>query len=80
MSVLTRYDAESGTPPGRFIGQGLACLGAGVGIEPGSQVSEEHLFRMLWMVQDPLPGEQLGRPPRAQKGAECTADQGPHQR
>jgi conjugative relaxase-like TrwC/TraI family protein len=66
-SALTRYYAESGTPPGRFIGQGLAGLGNGIGIEPGSQVTEEHLFRMLGMVQDPLTGEQLGRPPRAQK-------------
>ena len=38
-----------------------------MGIEPGSQVTEEHLFRMLGMVQDPLTGEQLGRPPCAQK-------------
>jgi conjugative relaxase-like TrwC/TraI family protein len=66
-SALTRYYAESGTPPGRFIGQGLAGLGHGIGIEPGTQVTEEHLFRMLGMVQDPLTGEQLGRPPRAQK-------------
>jgi conjugative relaxase-like TrwC/TraI family protein len=66
-SALTRYYAESGTPPGRFIGQGLAGLGNGIGIEAGSQVTEEHLFRMLGMVQDPLTGEQLGRPPRAQK-------------
>jgi conjugative relaxase-like TrwC/TraI family protein len=66
-SALTRYYAESGTPPGRFIGLGLAGLGNGVGIEPGTQVTEEHLFRMLGMVQDPLTGEQLGRPPRAQK-------------
>jgi conjugative relaxase-like TrwC/TraI family protein len=66
-SALTRYYAESGTPPGRFIGQGLAGLGHGIGIEIGSQVTEEHLFRMLGMVQDPLTGEPLGRPPRAQK-------------
>jgi conjugative relaxase-like TrwC/TraI family protein len=66
-SALTRYYAESGTPPGRFIGQGLPGLGNGVGIESGSQVTEEHLFRMLGMVEDPLTGEQLGRPPRAQK-------------
>jgi conjugative relaxase-like TrwC/TraI family protein len=66
-SALTRYYAESGTPPGRFIGQGLAGLGYGVGVEPGTQVTEEHLFRMLGMVQDPLTGEQLGRPPCAQK-------------
>lgn len=66
-SALTRYYAESGTPPGRFIGQGLAGLGHGMGIEPGAQVTAEHLFRMLGMVQDPLTGELLGRPPRAQK-------------
>src|SRR6185437_3107828 len=29
-SALTRYYAESGTPPGRFIGQGLTGLGNGV--------------------------------------------------
>jgi conjugative relaxase-like TrwC/TraI family protein len=66
-SALTRYYAESGTPPGRFIGQGLAGLGNGIGIELGTRVTEDHLFRMLGMVQDPLTGEQLGRPPRAQK-------------
>ena len=27
-SPLTRYYAESGTPPGRFVGGGLAALGA----------------------------------------------------
>ena len=66
-SALTRYYAESGTPPGRFIGRGLAGLGNGIGIKPGTQVTEEHLFRMLGMLQDPLTGEPLGRPPRAQK-------------
>jgi hypothetical protein len=45
----------------------MAGLGNGIGIEPGTQVTEEHLFRMLGMAQDPLTGEQLGRPPRAQK-------------
>jgi len=50
VSALSRYYAESGTPPGRFIGQGLAGLGNGIGIEVGSQVAEEHLFRMLGMV------------------------------
>ena len=63
-SALTRYYAESGTPPGRFLGDGLAGLDSGNGVKPGSQVTEEHLFRMLGMLQDPLTGEQLGRPPR----------------
>jgi conjugative relaxase-like TrwC/TraI family protein len=63
-SALTRYYAESGTPPGRFLGQGLAGLNNGNGVPVGSKVSEEHLFRMLGMLQDPMTGEQLGRPPR----------------
>jgi len=65
-SVLTRYYAEPGTPPGRFIDQVITGLGNGIGIEPGTQVTEEPFFRMLGMVQDPLTGEQLGRPPCAQ--------------
>ena len=63
-SALTRYYAESGTPPGRFLGQGLAGLDNGHGVQVGSKVTEEHLFRMLGMLQDPMTGEQLGRPPR----------------
>jgi conjugative relaxase-like TrwC/TraI family protein len=63
-SALTRYYAESGTPPGRFLGQGLAGLNNGNGVVAGSAVTEEHLFRMLGMLQDPITGEQLGRPPR----------------
>jgi len=63
-SALTRYYAESGTPPGRFLGRGLAGLNDGHGVAVGSQVSEEHLFRMLGMLQDPVTGQQLGRSPR----------------
>ncbi|NMM32957.1 MAG: relaxase domain-containing protein [Phycicoccus sp.] len=62
-SALTRYYAESGTPPGRFLGRGLAGLNNGNGVLAGSTVTEEHLFRMLGMLQDPVTGEQLGRPP-----------------
>ena len=61
-SALTRYYAESGTPPGRFLGRGLAGLNGGNGVPVGSAVSEEHLFRMLGMLQDPITGQQLGRP------------------
>ena len=64
-SPLTRYYAESGTPPGRFLGAGLAGLAGGQGVRAGSTVTEEHLFRMLGMLQDPISGEQLGRSPRA---------------
>jgi len=63
-SALTRYYAESGTPPGRFLGKGLAGLNHGNGVPVGSTVSEEYLFRMLGMLQDPMTSEQLGRPPR----------------
>ena len=38
-SSLTRYYAESGTPPGVFLGAGLAALDGGRGIEKGSAVT-----------------------------------------
>jgi conjugative relaxase-like TrwC/TraI family protein len=78
-SPLTRYYAESGTPPGRFLGAGLAGLDHGVGITAGTQVSEQALFRMLGMLADPVTGEPLGRAPRVwpksltQRVAERTA-------
>ena len=64
VSGLTAYYAATGTPPGRFLGAGLSGLGGGVGIAPGSPVSEEQLWRMLGMLQDPLTGQPLGRPPQ----------------
>lgn len=60
---LTGYYAATGTPPGWFLGAGLAGLAGGAGLEPGSQVTEEQLWRMLGMLQDPVTGEQLGRAP-----------------
>jgi conjugative relaxase-like TrwC/TraI family protein len=42
----------------------LAGLNDGNGVQVGSKVTEEHLFRMLGMLQDPMTGEQLGRAPR----------------
>jgi conjugative relaxase-like TrwC/TraI family protein len=63
-SALTRYYAETGTPPGRFLGVGLAGLADGAGVPAGTQVGEEHLFRMLGRLQDPVTGTQLGAPPR----------------
>ena len=63
VSALTRYYAESGTPPGRFAGAGLAGLADGVGVEPGSVVGEAALQRMLGCLQDPVTGRYLGRPP-----------------
>ena len=63
VSALTRYYAQSGTPPGRFAGAGLAGLADGVGVESGSVVGEEALQRMLGALQDPVTGRYLGRPP-----------------
>lgn len=62
---LAAYYAEPGTPPGRFFGAGLAGLDGGRGVEAGAMVSEEHLWRMLGMLQDPVTGEPLGRVPGA---------------
>jgi conjugative relaxase-like TrwC/TraI family protein len=56
-SPLTRYYAESGTPPGRFVGTGLDVLG----LQTGDEVSEHHLYRMLVEVVDPVSGQSLGR-------------------
>ncbi len=56
-SDLVAYYAASGTPPGAFMGAGLAA----VGLEAGGTVSEEHLFRMLGMLADPVTGQPLGR-------------------
>src|SRR3954447_10442289 len=63
-SPVTRYYAESGTPPGRFLGAGLAGLDAGRGVPVGTVVSEEALWRMLGMMADPVTGEPLGRRPQ----------------
>ena len=67
-SDLTRYYADSGTPPGIFLGAGLAGLDDGRGVEPGATVSEQHLFNLLGMCADPITGKALGRQPnRAQR-------------
>jgi conjugative relaxase-like TrwC/TraI family protein len=63
-SPLTRYYAESGTPPGWFMGGGLAGLAGGTGVDAGTQVSEEMLRNMLQRVVDPITGQPLGRRPR----------------
>ncbi len=63
-SPLTRYYAESGTPPGRFLGAALAGLNGGIGLVEGAEVTEPMLFNMLGMVADPITGQPLGRRPR----------------
>ena len=56
---LTRYYAEVGTPPGRWIGTGFAEFGDGQIVE-GSVVTQSHLALLLGMVRDPVTGDQLG--------------------
>lgn len=57
---LTRYYSEVGTPPGRWLGSGLAPLGGGR-IKPGMRVTEEQLALLIGMGRDPITGDQLGR-------------------
>jgi conjugative relaxase-like TrwC/TraI family protein len=63
--TLAAYYTASGTPPGVFLGSGLAGLGGGRGVEKGSVVTEEHLFKMLGVCCDPVTGEPIGRCPNA---------------
>ena len=55
---LTRYYAEQGTPPGRWMGGGLAALGDGE-IHEGAPVSEAQLQLLLGMGRDPVTGDPL---------------------
>lgn len=57
---LTRYYAEAGTPPGRWLGSGLPELADGR-IAAGSRVSEAQLELLLGMGRDPGKGAPLGR-------------------
>jgi conjugative relaxase-like TrwC/TraI family protein len=66
---LAAYYAAKGTPPGRFLGAGLTGLDGGNGIPAGTMVSEDHLWRMLGMLQDPVTGQPLGRVPVADRPA-----------
>ena len=52
---LTRYYAEAGTPPGEWLGAGVAALGGGQIIE-GDQVSESQLQLLVGMGRDPITG------------------------
>ena len=46
-----------------FLGAGLGGLDDGRGVEPGSAVTEQHLFNLLGMCADPITGKALGRQP-----------------
>ncbi|MBN9177825.1 MAG: relaxase domain-containing protein [Microbacterium sp.] len=57
---LTRYYNAEGSPPGRWLGAGIAGLGGGQIVE-GDQVSEAQLQLLVGMGRDPITGKPLGR-------------------
>jgi len=61
---LTGYYEQSGNPPGRWYGHGLAGLGAEsiARLVPGDLVSEEAMAAVFAHGMDPLTGAPLGRP------------------
>jgi hypothetical protein len=74
---LTRYYNAEGTPPGRWLGAGVAGLGGGQIVE-GDQVSEAQLQLLVGMGRDPITGKPLGRAyPEYQSVAERVADLDP---
>lgn len=71
---LTRYYAEAGTPPGRWLGSGVIALGHGE-LTSGAQVSEAQLQLLVGMGRDPITGDPLGRAyPVYRSTAERVAD------
>jgi conjugative relaxase-like TrwC/TraI family protein len=57
---LTRYYSAKGTPPGRWMGSGLAGLGSGRIVE-GGEVTEVQLQRLIGLGRDPVDVTPLGR-------------------
>lgn len=56
---LTRYYTEEGTPPGRWMGAGVASLASDIRI--GDTVTEAQLQLLIGMGRHPVSGEALGR-------------------
>jgi hypothetical protein len=57
---LTRYYAETGNPPGFWLGTGITAFSTG-NLPASSQVSETQLQLLVGMGRDPLTGTPLGR-------------------
>ena len=59
---LTRYYTAEGTPPGTWLGSGLAGLGSDETgrLREGDAVTEEQLERLLGFGLDPVTGAKLG--------------------
>ncbi|GGD24540.1 hypothetical protein GCM10007231_24660 [Nocardioides daphniae] len=56
---LTRYYAQAGTPPGVWMGSGVAELGQGA-LAVGDTVTERQLMLLIGAGRDPVTGKQLG--------------------
>ncbi|NEE01506.1 MobF family relaxase [Phytoactinopolyspora halotolerans] len=61
VSPLSRYYAESGNPPGWWMGTGLTGLAHGSGIDAGSVVTEAQMERLFKHGTDPATAVPLGR-------------------
>jgi len=59
--AITRYFTEAGTPPGRWLGSGLAGLARGAGLPAGSTVTGDQLDLLLGQGCDPVTGDKLGQ-------------------
>ena len=57
---LTRYYSAHGTPPGRWIGNGLPQIAEGL-VAAGDEVTESQLQVLIGQGRDPVTGEALGR-------------------
>jgi conjugative relaxase-like TrwC/TraI family protein len=60
-NAITRYYTEAGTPPGRWLGTGLAGLADGTDIEAGSIITGEQMDLLFGQGRDPVTGDKLGR-------------------
>ncbi len=56
---LTRYYAEKGSPPGRWLGSAVTALGNSA-ITVGDQVTSTQLQLLVGMGRDPVTGDPLG--------------------
>ncbi len=60
---LIDYYTQTGTPPGYWLGAGIAGLGTDEHrVDPGGAISEEQLRRLLGQGRDPMTGAPLGLP------------------
>ena len=60
---MTRYYSAAGTPPGTWLGAGLAGLADGRGVDVGSFVTPVQTERLFANGEDPATGTRLGRSP-----------------